>query len=225
MAMALVLHGMFLLLPAAGEKQPAQARQRPIEIELGKTETQAPISVAQEAEPETNPPEPVSEPAPATPPPPAQNPPETFTASPPPRTPEPEATVETRFPAYERDFNMLSDMEKKLLTSTILARQYITEESAADRLFGKVLVQDSDDFQKDFHYPLRKDLVEMLNQPLPDLPFEYTSGLVYFAYDPGLKGDLQRFWDIVTPEFGWRTKYGTEVKCALILIIPGCVWK
>ena len=28
-----------------------------------------------------------------------------------------------------------------------------------------------------------------------------------------------------TPEFGWRTRYGTEVKCALILVIVGCAWK
>ena len=65
----------------------------------------------------------------------------------------------------------------------------------------------------------------MLDQPLPDLPFAYTHGLVNFAYEPGVKGDLQRFWDVITPEFGWRTKYGTEVKCILILVVAGCAWK
>lgn len=119
----------------------------------------------------------------------------------------------------------MSEAEKKVLTSTILARQYITEESAADRLFGKPLVKDSSDVQKEFHYPPRPNLREMLDQPLPDVPFAYTPGLVHFAYDPGAKGDLQRFWDVITPEFGWRTRYGTEVKCALILVIVGCAWK
>jgi hypothetical protein len=65
----------------------------------------------------------------------------------------------------------------------------------------------------------------MLDQPLPDVPFAYTPDLVYFAYEPGVKGDLQRFWDIITPEFGWRTKYGTEVKCGLLLVIIACGWK
>ena len=65
----------------------------------------------------------------------------------------------------------------------------------------------------------------MLDQPMPDLPFAYTRGLVKFAYDPGLKGDLQRFWDVITPEFGWRTKNGTEFRCIWVLIIGGCGWK
>jgi len=68
-------------------------------------------------------------------------------------------------------------------------------------------------------------MIDMLDQPMPDVPFAYTPGLIYFAYDPGLKGDIQRFWDVITPEFGWRTKYGTEVRCKLILVIVGCGWK
>jgi hypothetical protein len=123
------------------------------------------------------------------------------------------------------ELDKMSEPEKRTLTSTILARQFITEESASDRLFGRPLVQDSGELQKDFHYPLRPDLLEMLDQPVPDLPFAYTPGLVYFAYDPGVKGDLQRFWDVITPEFGWRTRYGTEFKCVLVLVIVGCGWK
>jgi len=224
-AVAIALHGIFLLLPVKGEKRPGQDRRQAIEIELAKIEPRAPAAVPQPSESETEWRERSSEPLPGTRPPPVENPPQKLAASQPEEAPEPPATAITPFPVNERDFDKLSEVEKKVLTSTILARQYITEESAAERLFGKYLVQDSSDFQKEFHYPLRKDLIEMLDQPLPNLPFEYTPGLVYFAYDPGLRGDLQRFWDVITPEFGWRTKYGTEVKCALILIIPGCVWK
>lgn len=224
-AAAIALHGIFLLLPLAGERQPGQDRRQAIEIELATVEKQAPATMIQAPEPEYELQVSESEPAPDTPPPPAEEPPEKLAASQPEETPASPVTAIAPFPVHERDFDRLSEVEKKVLTSTILARQYVTEESAAERLFGKSPVQDSSDIQKEFHYPLRKDLIEMLNQPLPDLPFEYTPGLVYFAYDPGLKGDLQRFWDVITPEFGWRTKYGTEVKCALILIIPGCVWK
>jgi len=217
-AVAVALHGMFLLLPVAGEKPPARDRLIPIEIELATNETQAP-------EPAPDLRIPASEPVPGVLPRPAEIAPEKLAASKPAEASEPQPTAIVPYPVRERDFDKLSGVEKAVLTSTILARQYITEESAADRLFGKNLLQDSSDIRKEFHYPLRQDLIEMLNQPLPDIPFEYTPGLIYFAYDPGLKGDLQRFWDVITPEFGWRTKYGTEVKCALILIIPGCVWK
>ena len=119
----------------------------------------------------------------------------------------------------------MSEPEKRLLTSTILARQFITEESATDQLFGKPLQQPGTELYKEFHYPLRPDLLTMLDKPIPDVPFDYTPGLVYFAYDPGVKGDLQRFWDVITPEFGWRTKYGTEVRCVLVLVLVGCGWK
>lgn len=224
-AVAVVLHGVFLLLPVAGEKQPLQGRQPAIEIELTTVETEAPAAVAQAPGPEPQVRTPVMEPVAEVFPSPALKAPQKSTASQPADASGPSATAIGPYRARESDLDKLSEVEKKVLTSTILARQYITEESAADRLFGKPLVQDSSDFQKEFHYPLRRDLIEMLDQPLPDLPFEYKPGLVYFAYDPGLKGDLQRFWDVITPEFGWRTKYGTQVKCALILIIPGCVWK
>jgi len=214
-----------LLLPIAGQKQPGQDRQRAIEIELATNETRAPVVVSPALESATEKREPISESLPDNLPSPAENPPENLAASQPAETPEPQVTTIAPFRVNERDLDKLSEVEKNVLTSTILARQYITEESAVDRLFGKPLARETSDYQKEFHYPLRKDLIEMLDQPLPNLPFEYTPGLVYFAYEPGLKGELQRFWDVITPEFGWRTKYGTEVKCALILIIPGCVWK
>jgi hypothetical protein len=79
--------------------------------------------------------------------------------------------------------------------------------------------------KKEFHYPVRQNMMTMLDQPVPDLPFAYTPDLIYFAYDPGVKGDLQRMWDAITPEFGWRTDNGTEFKCKWILIIAACGWK
>jgi hypothetical protein len=219
------LHAIMLLLPVFEKDPLAPVHLTPVRIEL--TTVQPPPSVVTEPEPETEatPPEPVSEPLPEILPEPPENPPQRQAETEPPK-PLPEPTV-TELPTrrLQRDLDGMSELEKNVLTSTILARQFITEESAVDRLFGKPLVQEGNDLQKDFHYPLRPDLIEMLDRPLPDLPFAYTPDLVYFAYDPGVKGDLQRFWDVITPEFGWRTKYGTEVKCGLILIIIGCAWK
>jgi hypothetical protein len=123
------------------------------------------------------------------------------------------------------DLDSMSEPENKQLKNTILARQFFTGESAVDQLFGKPLPQYNTEIRKEFHYPLRPDLIAMLDQPLPEVPFAYTPDLVYFAYDPGVKGDFQRFWDVITPEFGWRTKYGTEVKCIMLLVIIGCGWK
>jgi len=222
LALALLLHVIFLFMPLAGKNRPIGDLQAPLEIQLTTADKQTPENLL--PEPQAQPREPVVEETPKPPAPPLDEPPDTLAESPPAKElPPPPATPPARELAPES--SDMSEVERKVLTSTILSRQYITEESAADRLFGKPLVQDSGDVRKEFHYPLRPDLIEMLNKPLPDLPFEYTPGLIYFAYDPGMKGELQRFWDVITPEFGWRTKYGTEVKCALILVIVGCVWK
>ncbi len=109
--------------------------------------------------------------------------------------------------------------------NAILARQFISEGPVAGRLFGRAIESENDAAPVDFQLPQRASLIEQLRRPLPDLPFAYTPGLVHFAYAPGIKGDLQRFWDVITPEFGWKTNNGTEVKCILILVIAGCAWK
>ena len=119
----------------------------------------------------------------------------------------------------------MDELEKQRLTNSILTRQFITEESVTEKLFGRQVLQQPSEFQKEFHYPVRQSMIAMLDQPMPELPFAYTPGLIHFAYDPGVKGDLQRFWDVITPEWSFRTKYGTEVRCAWILIIAGCAWK
>ena len=115
--------------------------------------------------------------------------------------------------------------QKTQLTSAVLMRQFISKESATDRIFGRPLDPQATEPQKEFHYPARQNMITMLAKPLPDLPFAYTPDLIYFAYDPGVRGDLQRLWDVITPEFGWRTDNGTEFKCKWILIIEACGWK
>lgn len=140
-------------------------------------------------------------------------------AEPPPSS----ASLITR--ALQRDLDIMSEPEREQLTNTVLSRQFFTDESAADQLFGKPLPQHNTELRKEFHYPPRQDMIDMLDQHMPEVPFTYTPGLIYFAYDPGLKGDIQRFWDVITPEFGWRTKYGTEVRCKWVLVIVGCGWK
>jgi hypothetical protein len=111
------------------------------------------------------------------------------------------------------------------LTNVILSRQFITEKTITEKLFPDTLVNENTGFQAEYHHPVRQSMISMLDQPMQDLPFAYNPGLIYFAYDPGVKGDLQRFWAVITPEFGWRTKYGTEVRCKWVLVIVGCGWK
>jgi hypothetical protein len=119
----------------------------------------------------------------------------------------------------------MNTAERTRLTHTILSSQFITEESAADQLFGPAIARYAIETRKDFHYPGKANLVTMLDQPMQELPFEYTPGLIHFAYAPGVKGDLQRFWDVITPEFGMITDHGTEIRCIWALIIAACGWK
>jgi hypothetical protein len=137
---------------------------------------------------------------------------------------EPQTTVSAVSPK-QRDFDQMSSSAKTQLTNTLLSRQFISEPSSADQIFGKPLPLTQPAPHAEFHYPIQPNMLSMLDKPMQDLPFEYEEGLVHFAYDPGVKGDLQRFWDVITPEFGWFTRHGTEVRCKLILVIAGCAWK
>ena len=218
---ALALHAIFLLLPIARQIPPDDKLLSMIELQLTSFSPRSSALLEPLAKPEALPPEPepvlLSEQAVTAP----EN--ETEVS---PVVAE-SAPVKTSPVArnLRPDLDSMSEPEKKQLKNTILARQFFTEESAVDQLFRKPLPQYNTEIRKDFHYPLRPDLIAMLDQPLPEVPFAYTPDLVYFAYDPGVKGDFQRFWDVITPEFGWRTKYGTEVKCIMVLVIIGCGWK
>jgi hypothetical protein len=217
--LALGLHAVFLLLPIARQMPSVENSRNFIELQL---------TTLTEAEPGSLLPEPPQDPldqpvTQATPEPPLSTPPEQTEI----RAQEIEPVPLTPLQAARKnkpDLDEMNEPEKARLTDTILARQYISEESAVDQLFGKPVV-DNNEFREEFHLPTRPSLITMLDQPMPEVPFAYTPGLVYFAYDPGVKGELQRFWDVITPEFGWRTRYGTEVKCIMILVIIGCGWK
>ena len=222
---ALALHGVFLLLPIVNDRPTIEKTSTSIELQLTTFSPHTPVNPEPLPLPEIRSTEPEAENE-------AELPPE-----PPATLPELEAkaaslaeqpgtmTVSPVVQSTRPDLEDMSETEKRQLTDTILARQFFTEESAADQLFGKPLTQHNTDIQKEFHYPLKPNLLAMLDQPLPEVPFAYTPDLVHFAYDPGVKGDFQRFWDVITPEFGWRTRYGTEVKCIMILVIIGCGWK
>ena len=219
LAFALALHLMFLLVPIVRQIPPAENLTNTIELQLTKVaRPPLPDELAPEPEPK---PEPLAEPV---------NEQVTVVLEEP-AAPESTATesspVTTNLVARKLrpKLDAMSEPEKRQLTTSLLARQYLTEESAADRLFGKPLPQQNTEIRKEFHYPVKPDMMTLLDRPITEVPFAYTPGLVHFAYEPGVKGDLQRFWDDITPEFGWRTKYGTEVRCILVLVIVGCGWK
>jgi hypothetical protein len=211
------LHLTILFLPANNTLRVAEKLQTLVELQLVKFTPPSP---------------PAPEPTEAT------QPPELFPQLPKPVQEPAESLVETRpdpvtadslpppLPSELNDnLQHLSQSEVDSLTDSILARQFITEESVTERIFGPQAVMQITDPQKEFHIPERQGMISMLDQPMPTLPFEYTPGLIRFAYDPGVKGDLQRFWDVITPEFGWRTNNGTEFKCVWVLVIAACGWK
>ena len=220
---AIALHIMVLLLPIARQISTDYKLHTTIELQLTTFSPRSRLQPEPLREPEALPPEPETEPVlmsdqPVTMP---ENETEfsPVVAEPSPVKTSPVARN------LRPDLDSMGEPGKRQRTNTILARQFFTEESATDQLFGKPLTQHNTEIRKEFHYPVRPDLMAMLDQPLPEVPFAYTPNLVYFAYEPGVKGDFQRFWDVITPEFGWRTKYGTEVKCIMVLVIIGCGWK
>ncbi len=220
-AFALGLHFILLFVPLASQIPGPENSRAPIELQLTTFSPQPETPLLPTPEPEEAVPEPVPELSPEPP----KVALEEQTESAPVATEPPTTTTGLVARDLPPDLVNMSEPENTKLTNTILARQFFTEESAVDQLFGKPLVQNNTEIQQEFHYPLKQNMMTMLDQPLPDVPFAYTPDLVYFAYEPGVKGDLQRFWDVITPEFGWRTKYGTEVRCVLVLVLVGCGWK
>lgn len=210
LAIALGLHALILLLPLPGRVPDARPVSAQIDLRLT---TFDPIPAPEPL------PEPVPEPRDTRP----ESVPlaETQGISP--------ASRAVTLAPIKRDLETMNIEEKRRLTNLILSSPFITEDSTTDQLFGKSIVLYSAEIQKEFHpkefhYPERPNLLAMLDQPMQELPFAYTPGLVRFAYDPGIKGDLQRFGDMITPEFSWITRYGTEVKCIWVLVIAACGW-
>lgn len=211
---ALGLHAVILFLPVTQKTSFTEDNRAQIEVELIKV-IQQPQALPEPVKiPEVAP----AEVAPVMPP--LERMVETKTEQPP-TIPEPEITSQD----LDRDFDKLSHTEKKQLTNSVLSAQFITKESVTEQIFGKQFDLQIADPQKEFHFPARQSMIAMLDQPMPEVPFAYAPGLVRFAYAPGVKGDLQRFWDVITPEFGWRTNNGTEFKCVWVLVIAACGWK
>ena len=228
LAVALALHLLFLLVPIIRQIPAVPPPGATIELQLTSID---PPPVRGEPEPVTRPeplppePQPKPEPLPGPTAEKALIVQDEPTASEPVASEPPPPTTSLVARKLQPDLDAMSEPEKRQLTNSILSRQYSTEESAVDQLFGKPMTQQNTESVNEFQYPSRPNMITMLDKPMPEVPFAYTPDLVYFAYDPGVKGDLQRFWDVITPEFGWRTKYGTEVRCKLLLVIIGCGWK
>lgn len=110
------------------------------------------------------------------------------------------------------------------LARTILASQFIPPEPQASLFFDPPIGRPDPNAFEAFHFPERMSMYEMLDKPLPELPFAFEPGLIQFSYEPGFRGEMQRFWDVITPEFGFKTKNGTKVECVLLLVIVGCGW-
>ena len=205
LTVAVGMHAIFLSLPISRQIPVNETDRALIELQLTTVDQHLPEPEIA-AEPSKSPPEPQAEVAAV----------------------EPEPPILTPIPQAADLKNVQQEMygpEERQLTNSILVRQFMTEKSVTDKLFPDILSQPGSGLQAEFHTPVRQSMVAMLDQPMPDLPFAYEPGLIHFAYDPGIKGDLQRFWDVITPEFGWRTKYGTEVRCIWILVIGACAWK
>lgn len=213
LALASLLHLLFLLLPTGAGERAAPLQNDPVEIWLTDT-----------AQPE-------SEPAMASP---DEDAGVARAVADPPRKARVADSVRreasTATPLAEpappaQHFERLTEAQKRRMASAIRSRYQFGEETVGEQIFGRRLDSGSAMARKDFQWPERSDLISMLDQPLPEVPFAYTPGLVRFAYDPGVRGDLQRFWDVITPEFGWRTDNGTEFKCVWVLVIAACGWK
>ncbi len=202
---ALGLHALLLLLPLSGKNTDTRPVSAQIELQLTSFDPPPVVEDIFITEPDPPPP-----PAPLV-----EAPVHIVAPTPPARSLAP----------IERDPERMTMVERKRLTHTILSSQFITDESATDQLFGPAIARYSIETRKDFHYPEMANLLAMLDQPMQELPFEYTPGLVHFAYAPGVKGDLQRFWDVITPEFGMITDHGTEIRCVWVLVIAACGWK
>jgi len=221
LSIVLGLHTLILFIPIANQKPHIQDLRPPIELQLTIFKPPATDRLETLNEPESQLPEPVPELAAETP----QNVVETPLENKPAMITPVSQTTGFVARQLRPELDTMNQQEKRHLTNTILARQFGSEQSAADQLFGRTPVQQGSELQSEFHFPHRQDMITLLDQPMPEVPFAYTPGLINFAYEPGVKGDLQRFWDVITPEFGWRTKYGTEVRCIWVLVIVGCGWK
>lgn len=207
LACALGLHLLILLVPISRHSPPADNQPAMLELQLTTVPAPAPEPVETQDQivvEETVPEEIIPDPAKVI----AES-----ISEPPPAEPA------------EVDLEPIIDQKRRRLSRSILSARLLPEESEADKIFGRPLEIPNQPNYAEFSRPIGQNMITMLEQPMPELPFAYTPGLVHFSYDPGVRGELQRFWDVITPEFGWRTDNGTEFKCIMVLVIFACGWK
>jgi hypothetical protein len=207
LAAALGLHAIFLLLPMTKQATTPETSHARIELQLTKY----------------SPPEPAVEPAPEPPEPNTEA--EGVVAKAMPHQTEAALPAPAQVAVPKEEIATRVEARRDRVTQSILAARFFRQEPEADKLFGRPLKLPDTATYNRFQQPVGENMMTLLDRPLPDLPFAYTPGVVKFAYDPGIRGDLQRFWDVITPEFGWRTDNGTEVRCIWVLVVVGCGWK
>ena len=131
LAVALALHAVILLLPITRQLPPAENERVHIELQLTSFTPQPPAPETPEQQLETITPVPVPEPFPA--------PPETIVKA---QTEIKPAILAANPQArdLEHDLEKMSEQTKRRMTNSILTRQFISEQSEADKLFGRPLV-------------------------------------------------------------------------------------
>ena len=167
-AVALGLHLLILLAPISRHGPPADNEPALLELQLTKL-TPAPPAI--EIPQEMTLPDMIPEPVEAvvksvTEPPLAQE-----------KTPvQPELT----------SIEPILDQKKRRLSRTILSARLLPEESEADKIFGVQMAPPEQPNYAKFNRPIGQNMISMLDQPMQELPFAYTPGLVHFSYDPGV---------------------------------------
>ena len=200
----LVLHTFLLFLPWLKMDGRLTSASQPLHVQfIGpplEVETVEPASIASTI-PEVAPAEPPGQPVPAA----VSEAPDAVPAVPSSPIPEPKPVT-----------------DEPSLPTRILASPYLEEESTGAKLFSTRLAPDQ--AESVFHFRERPTMVSALNSVPDQLPFGNGPRFVVASYDPGVIGDVQRFFDAVTLEKEWVTKNGTRVKCAWVLILAGCGW-
>lgn len=68
------------------------------------------------------------------------------------------------------------------------------------------------------------DYFPRFHRPPPLLPFAERPLELNF-YPPGMHGQLVRTMDRLTPEFGFTTSFGLEIRCVYVLVAVSCGWR
>ena len=197
LALAVVLHAVFILVPVTKKMVKTIAEQRSVEIRLIASPVARPVERMAQPVPlvdKQQPGSPVLEELPPVTEPVAVAPP-----------PAPE--IVRRPPAVN--------------SKRVLSSQFDYENAVHRPMFGTA---EQNEDVPDFYYRERKSLDMVLNRPSLQLPFEDTRIYLVDSYEPGVMGGIDKFWDKVSVPFGFTTKNNTRVQCVWVLVIAGCGW-